>query len=77
MPAYCSTQAIGQNDSDMIDNYTRHVELMRKVYGKDVPLMTRAQWDAACHAPRSVRMLIDDQFDDNYESMRNGDGTIY
>jgi hypothetical protein len=49
---------------------------MRQVYGKDVPLMTRERWDAACREPNSHK-FTDDQFDDNYESMRNGDGSIY
>lgn len=59
-----------------IDQFASYCAKMRQVYGKDVPLMTRERWDAACREPNSHK-FTDDQFDDNYESMRNGDGSIY
>lgn len=59
-----------------IDQFASYCEKMKRVYGRDCPLMTRERWDAACMEPRG-RKLTDDQFDDNLFSMENGDGEIY
>jgi hypothetical protein len=50
---------------------------MRKIYGKDVPLMTRERWDAACRQPRKVRVLTEAEFDYGNFSEEMGDGPIY
>lgn len=59
-----------------IDQFASYCTKMRQVYGRDVPLMTRARWDAACMEPRG-RKLSEDELDDNYEGWRSGDGPIY
>jgi hypothetical protein len=59
-----------------VDQFAEYTKMMRHLYGKDCPLMSRERWDAACSQP-SVRKLTDDQFDDNQFSEEMGDGTIY
>jgi hypothetical protein len=60
-----------------IDQFAEYCKSMRHIYGKDVPLMTRERWDAACSEPRKTRVLTESEFDYEQESMRNGDGPIY
>lgn len=60
----------------MIDLYASYYEAHAKVYGERF-CMTREQWDRACKAPRITRNLTDDEFDDNYDAIRNGDTGIY
>jgi hypothetical protein len=69
MPAHCSPPFEP-------DSFVAYTKTMKRVYGKDCPLMSRETWDAACKEPRG-RKLTDDQFDDNQFSMENGDGQIY
>lgn len=67
MTAYCA----------QVDQFAEYCEQMKRVYGRDVPLMTRERWDAACSEPRRPRLLTDEEFDDNQFSMENGNGSIY
>lgn len=60
-----------------IDQFTEYCIFMRKIYGKDVPLMTRERWDAACRQPRKVRVLTEAEFDYGNFSEEMGDGPIY
>lgn len=63
-------------DAAPFDFYTRYCEMFTKVYGpKYCP--TREQWDAMCRQPRTVRRLTDNEFDDNQESITNGNPAIY
>jgi hypothetical protein len=70
MPCHCST-------SHPLDQFEIYCANMKRVYGKDVSLMTRERWDAACSEPRKARVLTDDDFDYNYFSEECGDGSIY
>jgi hypothetical protein len=60
-----------------IDQFVEYTKMMKHLYGKDCPLMTRDRWDAACSKPRKVRVLNDAEFDYNYFSEECGDGSIY
>ena len=60
-----------------IDQFASYCAKMRQVYGKDVPLMTRERWDAACMEPRKARMLTECEFDYGQFSEEMGDGPIY
>lgn len=57
------------------DFYTAYCETIAKVYGAD-KCPTREQWNAMSATPR-VRKLTANEFDDNQESITNGDGSIY
>ena len=60
-----------------IDQFTSYCAKMRQIYGKDVPLMTRERWDAACREPRKARVLTEAEFDYGNFSEEMGDGPIY
>ncbi len=60
-----------------IDQFTSYCAKMRQIYGKDVPLMTRERWDAACREPRKARVLTEVEFDYGNLSEEMGDGPIY
>jgi hypothetical protein len=68
MPVHCAAP---------IDQFVSYCAKMRQIYGQSVPLMSRAQWDAACNEPSKARILNDCEFDTNQFSMENGDGEIY
>lgn len=60
----------------MFDMYASYRETFLAVYGAE-HCPSREKWDAMCRAPRTVRKLSDNEFDDNQFSIENGDGSIY
>jgi len=59
------------------DSFVAYCEKMKRVYGKDVPLMSRERWEAACREPRKTRALTEVEFDYSNFSEEYGDGPIY
>lgn len=74
-PADHITQVSGAT-SAADDFYTGYCAKIAKVYGAQF-CPTRGKWDAMCKAPRRVRKLTDNEFDDNQESITDGGGEIY
>ena len=60
-----------------IDQFASYCEKMKRVYGKDCPLMSRERWDAACNEPRKARVLTECEFDYGQFNEEMGDGPIY